>query len=291
MGPGGNVLIVEDEDEWTGIYQRTIGADGSEYMVKVARDLAGAERLIDEAEFAVAFVDVGLDIANDRNVDGLRVMEKIRATGDETSIVVVTGRSGQDVLPITRDAIMKYRAYYTIGKSTIKPSDIRRLLEGGLEAFKNATSPGRTDARDALRGDIPGMIWDEQAMRAAQFNGDAGRFYDFLTDLFGDYLPVVTRQAGDRACVDESAGLVYGDYWSRRAGMPVVIGLGAEGAVDEAVAAAQATGSLFGRYPAGEKLRDLAVAGAKGIVFRLMEAQREDFGGEQAADNDPHSAC
>ena len=27
------------------------------------------------------------------------VMERIRATGDETSIIVVTGRSGQDLLP------------------------------------------------------------------------------------------------------------------------------------------------------------------------------------------------
>jgi ActR/RegA family two-component response regulator len=279
VGSSENVLIVEDEDEWTGIYQRTMGAHDSGYMIKVAKDLAGAERLIDEAEFAVAFVDVGLDVSDDRNVDGLRVMEKIRATGDETSIVVVTGRSGQDVLSIIRDAIKKYGAFDTVGKSTIKPADIRRLLEGGLEAFRAATAGGRMDAQDALRGDTPGVVWDQAAMEAAQFKGDAGRFYDFLNDLLGYYLPVVIRDAGDRACVDGSAGLIYGDYWSRRAGLPIVICFGPEKVVDQAVETERTTGKLFGKYLTGAPLRTLVSSGVKGVVLPLKEAQREDFRG------------
>ena len=79
--------------------------------VKVAEDLAEATALIDEMQFAVAFVDIGLDVANDRNIDGLRVMDKIRSAHDETSIVVVTGRSGQDVLPIAKDAVRRYGAH------------------------------------------------------------------------------------------------------------------------------------------------------------------------------------
>ena len=147
MGSDRNVLIVEDEDEWRKIYERIVSFQFPEQTIKIAKDLAGAERLIDSTKFAVAFVDVGLDITDDHNVDGLRVMQKIRDTGDETSIVVVTGRSGQDVLSIARDAIKKYDAYDTIGKGSIEPSDIKRLLNGGLQAYRSATTSGRMDAR------------------------------------------------------------------------------------------------------------------------------------------------
>ena len=48
-----------------------MGAQGSRQTVRVATDLASAERLIDAAKFAVAFVDIGLDISDDGNVDGV----------------------------------------------------------------------------------------------------------------------------------------------------------------------------------------------------------------------------
>jgi CheY-like chemotaxis protein len=60
-----------------------MATQGSGYTIKVTPNLVGAEQLIDAAKFAVAFVDVGLDADDDGNVDGLRVMEKIRATGDD----------------------------------------------------------------------------------------------------------------------------------------------------------------------------------------------------------------
>jgi DNA-binding NtrC family response regulator len=153
------ILIVEDEEEWRGIYERA--ARGSPQTVNVAADLASAVRLIDAAKFAVAFIDIGLDISDDGNVDGVRVMEKIRATDPETSIVVITGRSGQDVLQITRDAIKKYGAYDTVGKSTVIPADIRRLLEGGLGAYRKAVARGRTDARDALTAEGIPKEWSD----------------------------------------------------------------------------------------------------------------------------------
>ncbi len=281
MGHGENVLIVEDEDEWRQLYQRAVGSQWPGTRVSVAADLASAERLIDATKFAVAFVDVGLDVSDDRNVDGLRVMEKIRTTGDETSIVVVTGRSGQDVLKITRDAIKKHGAYDTVGKSSVVPADIRKLLEGGLkeyrEAIAKAVSKGGRRAHDALRGEAEAMGWDHQVMRTVDFNGSATEFYNFLDSLVGAYLPIVPRRAGGQLHIDPSTTLVSGSYWSRAIAEPVLVCFGTAAAVDQAMEARRADPELGGSQVTGKPLKELSRHGLKGVVLRLAEARRADF--------------
>lgn len=284
MEPGVNILIVEDEKEWQGTYERAVNAQGSGRTVKVAQDLATAERLIDATKFAVAFVDVGLDVRDDRNVDGLRVMEKIRAIGDqETSIVVVTGRSGQDLLDIVRDAIKKYGAYDTVGKRSVEPKQIRELLAGGLEAYHKAVGTSRTAVRDALRGNISPMSWDDQVMRAIGFRGDAGRFYSFLGGLLDDYLPIVTREGAEPVTIDSAARLVHGAFWSRAAAAAVAVCFGAAAQFDQAAEDARRDGKLLGRYLVGEPERELGGHEVKGAVFPLREGRREDFGGPRTA--------
>jgi ActR/RegA family two-component response regulator len=277
VGSGDNVLIVEDEDEWRKIYERAVSSQFPGQTVKVAKDLAGAERLIDSTKFAVAFVDVGLDISDDHNVDGLRVMEKIRATGDETSIVVVTGRSGQDVLPITRDAIKKYGAYDTVGKSTVGPSDIKRLLNGGLEAYRDATAPGRTDARDSIRGMAEANPWDSRATTAIGFTGGSIEFYNFLDRLFGRYLPLVAMPDRAEATIDVGKKFVYGKYWSRAIGEALLICFGAAGAFAEALETMPPDVSIHGGGSSGRPTRELVSHGVKGAVFILERSRRDEF--------------
>jgi CheY-like chemotaxis protein len=269
-----NILIVEDEEEWRGIYERAVGAQGSPQTIKIATDLAGAKRLIDAARFAVAFVDIGLDITDDGNVDGVQVMERIRATDPDTSIVVVTGRSGQDVLQITRDAIKKYGAYDTVGKSTVRPADIRRLLEGGLEAYRSAAAPSRLAARDALSGDANPNIWDDRVTRAIGYRGDTGAFYGFLTKLFSEYLPIVPRRDGDRTIVDQERKLVYGGYWSRAIAAAIAICVGASDGFDDAVKGAL---RALGNDGAAQVIGELEGPGIQGRVYLLAGQDRGSF--------------
>lgn len=133
-----SVLIVEDEDEWCGIYERAISARHPGHPIKIANNLAAAERLINETTFAVAFVDIGLDLYDNRNVDGLRVMEKIRAANEDTSIVVVTGMSKRDMTSAVREALERYGVPDPAGKSSIVPSEISRLFEKGLDAYQKS---------------------------------------------------------------------------------------------------------------------------------------------------------
>jgi CheY-like chemotaxis protein len=274
VGTHENVLIVEDEEEWRGVYERAVGALGGSKTVSVATDLTSAEKLIEAAKFAVAFVDIGLDVADDHNVDGLRVMEKIRAVGDETSIVVVTGRSGQDVLLIARNAFKDYKAFDTVGKGTATPKDIRKLLEGALDAYRKAVTPGRMDARDALSGDVAPNVWDDRAMRAIGFGGTVGEFYSFLSQLLGDYLPLVPARGRERTIVDQGRRLVYGGYWSRGIAAAIAVCVGASDRFDAAVKAALET---FGADITMHSIRELEGPGVKGGVFMMRGQGRDTF--------------
>lgn len=271
-----NLLIVEDETEWRGAYTRAAATEGIS-TIKIAEDLASARALIDDMRFAVAVIDIGLNVGDDQNVDGLRVMEKIRDMGDETSIVVITGRSGRDVLPITRDAIMKYKAHGIVGKAEIEPQDLRKLLQTGLLAFGARISKTDPAAHEVLRGETPAWQWDDQMMRSTGVTGGVNGLYDFLDHLISGFLPVVARRAADSIALDEPSGVMNGSYWSRSTGKPIVVCFGRAELAEQEEALAQASGMLLGRYPVGSALHSSSGHALSGAVFELKDAAREDF--------------
>jgi CheY-like chemotaxis protein len=277
VGPGGNILIVEDEKQWRDIYRDAVKGHDPDLTVMTAESRAAAERLIDAAKFAVAFVDISLDTSDGRNTDGLKVMQKIREAGDQTSIIVVTGRGGQDALSIARDALKKYGAYDTVAKMTTDSDQLAKLLAGGLQEYRQTATASRTAVRDALRGTTAEMSWDDQVTRAIGYRGDVKNFYGYLLELMGDQLPIVTRDGGQPVTIEPSLRLVHGDFWSRGTAAAGVVCFGAPPQFDEAIESARADGTLLGRYQVGEPARVLDDNGIRGAVFPLQGARREDF--------------
>jgi CheY-like chemotaxis protein len=274
-----NVLIVEDEDDWCAIYERTARREGFS-TIRVAKTFKEAERLIQSMQFAVAFIDVGLDVGDDRNIDGLRVMEKIQEVGDGTSIIVVTGRSGRDVLPITRDAIKKYHAYDAVAKAQLEPSELRRLLEGGMKVYKKAASSPLPAVYHVLRGSVPLWKWDNQVLRCTRIEGGVDVLYRFLESLFARFLPVIASEEGGAVRVNEVSGLAYGVFWSRALGDAVAICFGPDQEVNKAIDAAQSGGVVLSdvEIKAARAVLHEASAGAvRGVVFALSDAKRENF--------------
>ena len=100
-------------------------------------------------------------------------MEKIRAADPDT--ICRSDRPQRPGRPADRSGRdQKYGAYDTVGKSTVRPADIRRLLEGGLEGYRNTVAPSRLAARDALSGNANPNVWDDRVTRAIGFKGDMG---------------------------------------------------------------------------------------------------------------------
>jgi CheY-like chemotaxis protein len=271
-----NLLIVEDEPEWCGIYSRAAARQGMP-AVQVAETFGQASALIDEMQFAVAVIDIGLDVSDDRNIDGLRVMDKIRSVKDETSIVVVTGRTGADVLPISRDSLMRYQAQTILGKVEITPGGIDEALKTGLEDFEKKNSLVATPAHAVLRGDLDGLRWDDQMLRETKVRDGARGLYELLDRLVSGFLPLVPEKPGGAVAVDEAARVMYGRYWSRATGAPVMICFGAVPHAAAAVAKAQSGQPLLGRYDVGAILGECSVHGAAGAVFALTGVPRSGF--------------
>lgn len=273
MSTSDSVLIVEDEVDWRAIYERAAKRQGFT-TVKTAGDLESAVILLDERKFAVAFVDIGLNIDDDRNVDGLRVMERIRALGDETSIIVVTGRSGADVVSITRDALKKYDAFDAVGKVPIEPADIQRLLVEALKAYKEKEAAGRPAVQIVLRGAQPPLEWDDHILRLLRISRGAEGLYGFLESLFARFLPVVARPDRSAVVVDSAIGVAHGVYWSRAAGQAVGVVFGQGLGVGTAV---ENHGMLLDANKVGQVLHSATAGEVKGFVYALPELDRHKF--------------
>lgn len=271
-----NLLIVEDNQDWCESYVRAANLE-SMGAIRIAQDLAQAQALIDEMQFAVAFIDIGLNVTDDRNVDGIQVMEKIRTSGDPTSIVVVTGRSGRDVLPITRDAIKKYGALDIIGKSDVVPQDLRRLLREGVAEFSRGMADQGPSPEDALRGSVARPFWDDKMLRTTAVRGGIQGLHVFLEWLLAEFLPLVGPDVSDPVTADSERGFVHGTYWSRAVGRPVVVFFGGRPARDE-IDVAKSSGLLVGQLRVGAVLKKTTAHGLTGAVFALEDTPRGAFG-------------
>lgn len=270
-----NLLIVEDDEEWREAYSRTAAKSGV-FRVKVAEDLASARALIDEIQFAVAFIDIGLDVNDDQNVDGLLVMEKIRSIDEATSIVVVTGRSGRDVMPITRAALKRFKAVDIVQKAGTEPAEIRRLLLSGLEEFEKQLKE-QPSGRESLRGAKEQRFWDDEMLRVTHAKGGAPGFYSFIDRLLAPYVPLIGKQAGAGVHSETATGIVHGAYWSRSIGTGVAVCFGPEGSLAEPVRQAKDAKVLLGKYRVGEVLEEHSAHGLSGVVFALSETSRDQF--------------
>lgn len=270
-----NLLIVEDDVEWRDAYSRTAAKSGA-FRVKIAEDLRSAKALIDEIQFAVAFIDVGLDVNDDQNVDGLRVMEKIRSVDEATSIVVVTGRSGRDVMPITKDALRRFNAVDIVAKPETAPGEIQKLLLSGLEEYEKQLAEAPS-GHESLRGDMEQRFWDDEMLRVTRAKGGVPDLYHFIDRLLGSFTPLIPSRPGVALRSDAATHLAHGAYWSRAIGQAIVVCFGADGKLAEPVSAAKTANVLLEKYPVGEILAEHSAHGLSGVVFAHGEASRDQF--------------
>lgn len=269
-----NFLVVDDERSWRDFYEAEI-RQMNVGPVWSAGDLAEAGKAIESVRFAVALVDIGLEEDDDRNVDGLRVMQLIRGAGDPTSIIVVTGRSGRDVLSIVRDSIKEYDALDAVAKKTLAPSHLRHLLESGIRAYQDATSDERRLLYDSLRGEAEQVIWDDAIMRATGIHGGAKAYYSLLESLFRPFVPLVSRQSDG---VQVHDGVAYGTFWSRGTGHAVMGCFGEEERVETVMEQARGGGMLLGGHAVKELVNVYRGEGNGGVVYLLANCVRGEFG-------------
>jgi CheY-like chemotaxis protein len=273
MKPDNNVLVVDDEHRWREFYEEEVRELGVR-QVRAATNLAEAIRAIDSMRFAVAIVDVGLEEDNDRNIDGLQVMKNIRKAGDQTSIILVTGRSGPDVLSIVRDALKKYDAIDTIAKGSPAVDDLGALVESGIRAYEKVTSDEHTTLYESLHGDVRGPVWDDEMIRGTDIDGGAAGLYATAKGLFGPFVPLIPKTSKG---VQVRFGVACGAFWSRGTGQPILGCFGANMRIQSLMERAHEEGRALESYAVGGVLREYKRGGTSGVVYLLNDHTRGDF--------------
>jgi ActR/RegA family two-component response regulator len=270
-----NILIVEDDRDWSEFYERAVEREGKA-SVRIARSFEDARVLLAAMTFAVALVDIRLDEHDDSNVDGLRVMEEIVRLNDETSIIMITGKG---TVQITRDALKKYKALDAFDKSHVNPSDIGSLLKKGLEAYSKAVASKDLKVQNVLCGDLAPWKWEDEMLRATGVTGGVRGLYDFLEGLFLRFLPVVGRRKGEPVRVDSGSFIAHGQYWSRAIARPLFVCFGREDRIAAAVEERRSGQGFLGNRNVGDIIRDYSCANVRGLVFELVDQPRGSFEG------------
>jgi hypothetical protein len=206
----------------------------------------------------------------------LRVMEKIRAAGDETSIVIVTGLRGGprgNIVPVVRDAILKYRAHDVISKATLSPPALRSLIESGQRAFEARKAAMRPAAHVVLSGDAALKAWTDEMLHGTAVTDGVRGLNESVDQLLAPFLPIVPRRNDVSLYLDAATATMYGSYWSRSVGQPIACCFADRERAGEAIEKAKSTRSLMGRYEISEILKESCGNGLAGAVFAIKDVR------------------
>jgi hypothetical protein len=155
------------------------------------------------------------------------------------------------------------------------PATLRSLIAGGVDEYKRSLGEDKKRLYAALHGDMDPLVWDDRMLRGALVGGGVAELYKLVEGLLGRFVPLVSSDRGGVRLLDDVA---CGEFWSRGTGEPVVTCFGAAKRVDAVTEAAAEGGVLLGRYPVGEAIGRYSTTAAKGVVYRLAERHRSDFG-------------
>ncbi len=267
----GNVLVVEDEPDWQGIFGRNSHPEHGG-TVRTVDSLAEAASAIEMMAFAVAFVDVRLDERDDQNTDGLKVLELLRRSRDHTSAIMLTSYG---TVGITRDALKEFDAYEAMDKAEVDPETIEALVARGTVDCNNATRIEAVAAADVLRGRRPVMEWESEMLEVTSGKGGADGLYRLLDTLAGPFLPLVYGIEPDLMKKHYASSLAIGTFWSRATGQAVLVAIG-----EEQNLAAALDGDGLAEWvgePLGETLKQREKGGLAGIVKAMPSRDRSSF--------------
>jgi signal transduction histidine kinase len=97
VGRSKQILLVDDDTESCETMTAGILAGASDRQVLVARNEHEAGRLIDERAFDLIITDINLSESGGTETGGIKVMERERASGRNTPIIVVTGYGKSEI--------------------------------------------------------------------------------------------------------------------------------------------------------------------------------------------------
>ena len=213
-----NVLIVEDEKKFQNIYKEYVSDYGANPVIAASYD--EAVRVVDLYAFDMALIDISLDIRDDKNVDGLLVLEYLSKKNDGTHSIVITA---QGTFKIARDAILRYGAVNTVEKNELTLDFFENKLRA--ELIKGADSVKRKYNMDwcVLKPkNIDFMQWDNLLLNKCD-PGGIEPVHHLFDAIVSEICPLIPLNKDQPLRLDDKCDIFIGELWSRRIGSALIL--------------------------------------------------------------------
>jgi CheY-like chemotaxis protein len=276
MKPPTRVLIVEDDDAWTGILTRAARRAGVSDIVD-CENLPAARDALRKARFDVAILDIGLDPADDLNQDGVKVLEAIREvdTGS-TRCVLVTGWQGGDRLALTSAAQERFGVDWAFMKEKY---DAHALIAKVTELIEQAaaTRLGKTPMEN-LGADVDPYLFQDRLLDAlSPSHGGVQTVFRLVSRLLGPVIPLIAQHP-DRPMEMQPRDMAVGLYWSRALSAAVAVAFGRATAwPDDDSELPEAVRRLVPRGVQPELIETTREHNTQGRLYELPGIDRDEF--------------
>ena len=148
--PKVKVLIVEDEATYRKIFKGYFKKEG--WSVTTAENYQIASNYLDERYFHVVTVDIRLIAGDQANEEGMRLLDKICNSQDETKTIVITGYpSGKRY----RRAFRDYDVLDFFEKSTLDKNELIEQVSKGYYQVRGVMDEQREKLR--IQDFVPGF--------------------------------------------------------------------------------------------------------------------------------------
>lgn len=218
------ILVVEDDDDARVTLAAVLKREG--VRVEACGSLAEATAAIESRRFDLALIDIMLAGPQDRsNRDGIDVLARIKAAGEGTMTLVLSGQSDPDLVA---DIWQEHGADGYISKERAEREYPSYFLTKIREALGTGQPPPQ--ARDwnslvgALAPDANEAEFVHEILGGATFSGGLPVLRDILLDAGRWLVPLLpSRDRSPRGLKPSGPGTFTGSYWSKGQGCPVRI--------------------------------------------------------------------
>jgi len=270
------VLVVEDDVSWQGIYKHNIEKSGCD--VAIVGSKTEAFEVLERVSFDLALLDVRLDKADDQNIDGLLVLERISKLKEGTKSIVVTGHG---TVKITRDALLNYGAADIREKEEINPRFIRDLVE--QQRIHQQQKPklsgweyGTLLLGKASKEEV--FAWESNMQNILKTSGSIDQMYELFQKFVEKLSPILLAKHQNGLQPDKNLDIARGYVWSKRLAQAVGIFMGNEKEMDKIFKDKDDFRNLtFDSYPCSKAVLKVDVGNISAIALSIPEMPFSNF--------------
>jgi len=139
----GTVLVVEDADNWVGMYQDILTEEG--FSVRVARDFGRALGELRRGSFRAVILDLCLGSQDGGNLYGVQLLESISDAG--IPVLIITGYATP---MLVKEIYRQYGVFSISEKRTFDSGEFRRLIREAVETGRELI-PGPLSSAERAR--------------------------------------------------------------------------------------------------------------------------------------------